>query len=80
VRMRKKHRKIRRGATRGRNAGARFLRIMRFTAACKYTPPRLMAKTATLKIRGGTEQLGEYEAAFGSHLYLLATLIFGSFF
>lgn len=25
------------GATRGRYAGTRFLRIMRFTAACKYT-------------------------------------------
>jgi hypothetical protein len=45
------------GATRGRNAGARFLRIMRFTAECEYTPG-LMAKTATLKNRAEQSHWG----------------------
>lgn len=50
------------GATRGRYAGTRFLRIMRFTAACKYTlvgARSLMAKTVTLKeqVGGATRDL-----------------------
>lgn len=55
-----------RGAIRGRNAGARFLRIMRFTAACKYARSNGQNCDFKKKKKGG-EAAGGSASTFCPH-------------